>query len=84
MQVGIGAVSAILWMMENPQEGVCMPDDLPYEFILKIARPYLGRLISMPSDWTPLKNYQIFFKENPNLILDRKNVWSFNNFLFCD
>jgi homospermidine synthase len=84
VQVAIGAVSAIAWMMGNPRNGVCMPDDLPYEYILDIARPYLGQLVSIPSDWTPLKNYQIFFKENPNLLLDRKNVWSFNNFLFWD
>jgi homospermidine synthase len=84
IQVAIGAVSAIMWMLENPQKGVCMPDDLPYEYILNIARPYLGKLASTPSDWTPLKNYQIFFKENPNLCLDRKNIWSFKNFLFCD
>ena len=34
-----------------------MPDDLPHEYILGIARPYLGESLSMPSDWTPLKNY---------------------------
>ncbi|MCX5678564.1 MAG: saccharopine dehydrogenase NADP-binding domain-containing protein [Candidatus Omnitrophica bacterium] len=84
IQVAIGAVSAVMWMLENPQKGICMPDDLPYEYILNIARPYLGKFVSTPSDWTPLKNYQIFFKENPNLCLDRKNVWSFKNFLFCD
>ncbi|MDD5680457.1 MAG: saccharopine dehydrogenase C-terminal domain-containing protein [Candidatus Omnitrophica bacterium] len=84
IQVGIGAVSAVMWMLENPQKGLCMPDDVPYEYILNIARPYLGKFVSIPSDWTPLKNYQIFFKENPNLCLDRKNVWSFKNFLFCD
>lgn len=84
IQVAIGAVSAVMWMMENPEKGVCMPDSLPYEYILNIAGPYLGELVSIPSDWSPLKNYQIFFKENPNLCLDRKNIWSFNNFLFCD
>ena len=84
VQVAIGAVSAVIWMLENPQRGLCGPDDLPYECILDIARPYLGKLVSTASDWTPLKNYQIFFKENPNLCLDRKNIWSFNNFLFCD
>ena len=84
VQVAIGVVSAVIWMLENPQKGVCMPDDLPYEYILDIARPYLGRFVSIPSDWTPLKNYQIFFKENPTLCPDRKNAWSFKNFLFCD
>jgi len=84
VQVAIGVVSAVMWMLENPQKGLCMPDDLPYEYILNIARPYLGQLVSMPSEWTPIKNYQIFFKENPSLCLDKKNIWSFNNFLFCD
>jgi homospermidine synthase len=83
-QVAIGVVSAVVWMLENPEKGVCMPDDLPYEHILNIARPYLGKFLSIPSDWTPLKNYQIFFKENPNLCPDKKNLWSFKNFLFCD
>ena len=72
-----------MWMIQNPNQGVCMPDDLPYEPILATARPYLGEFISKPVDWNPLKNYQVFFKENPTLAPDRKNIWSFNNFLFC-
>ncbi len=83
-QVAIGVVSAIMWMIENQNEGICVPDDLPYDYILKIAKPYLGKVISEPSDWTPFKNYQIFFKENPTLCLDKKNPWGFNNFLFKD
>jgi homospermidine synthase len=82
MQVAIGAVSAIMWMIENPEKGVCEPDDLPYDYILKRALPYLGKFVSEPSDWTPFKNYQVFFKENPGAFLDRKNVWCFKNFLF--
>ncbi len=84
MQVAIGVVSAIMWMIENPHKGVCVPDDLPYEYILNVAKPYLGRLVSEPSDWTPFKNYQIFFKENPHAYLDKKNFWCFQNFLFKD
>ncbi|NLE64496.1 MAG: homospermidine synthase [Elusimicrobia bacterium] len=84
LQVAIGLVSAVMWMIENPEHGICMPDDLPYDYVLDIARPYLGSLVSMPSSWTPLKNYRIFFKENPNLVPDRKNMWSFKNFLFWD
>ena len=82
MQVAIGVVSGIMWMMENPNKSVRIPDDLPYEYILNIARPYLGRLISEASEWTPLKNYQVFFRENPAAYLDKRNIWCFNNFLF--
>lgn len=84
IQVGIGVVSSIIWMIENPNKGVCLPDDLPYDYILNIARPYLGKLVSEASDWTPLKNYQIFFRENPGAYLDEKNLWCFQNFLFRD
>ena len=65
LQVAAGIVAAILWMLENPREGVKTPEDLPHDFVLDIARPYLGKFISTPSDWTPLKNRKIFFKESP-------------------
>jgi homospermidine synthase len=84
MQVAIGCVSAIMWMIENPNKGVRVPDELPYDYILKRAIPYLGKFISEASDWTPFKNYQIFFKENPAAYLDKKNPWCFQNFLFRD
>ncbi len=84
MQVAIGVVSGIMWMIENPNKGVCIPDNLPHEHILNIAKPYLGKLISESSDWTPLKNYQVFFRENPAAYLDKRNIWCFNNFLFKD
>jgi homospermidine synthase len=82
VQVAIGVVTSVMWMIENPHKGVCVPDELPYDYILERAKPYLGRLVSEPSDWTPFKNYQIFFKENPHSFLDKKNPWSFRNFLF--
>jgi len=82
VQVAIGVVSAAMWAVENPTRGVCVPDDLPHEHILKVVKPYLGRLVSESSDWTPFKNYHIFFKENPQAYLDKKNPWCFKNFLF--
>jgi len=84
MQVAIGVVAATMWMIENPEKGFCVPDDLPHDYVLNIAKPYLGKLASEASDWTPLKDFQIFFKENPNYHPDPKNLWSFKNFLFRD
>lgn len=84
MQVAIGVVSGTMWMLNNPNKGVCEPDDLPHDYILNIAKPYLGKIISKPSDWTPQKNYQAFFKGNPHAFLDKRNIWCFNNFLFKD
>lgn len=84
MQVAIGVVSAVMWMIENPHKGLCLPDDLPYDYILSIAKPYLGGFISEASDWTPFKNYKVFFKENPKAYLDKEHPWCFSNFLFRD
>lgn len=84
IQVAIGVVAAVLWMMDNPDQGINLPDDLPYDFILAIAKPYLGKFVSKPSDWTPLKNRKIIFKENPASKADKKDLWQFKNFLFID
>jgi len=82
LQVAIGVVSGVMWAIENPEQGVLEPDEIPYEYILDIAKSYLGKFISKPSDWTPFKNYQVFFKENLGTYLDKKAPWAFKNFLF--
>jgi homospermidine synthase len=84
MQVAISVVAASLWMIDNPNEGVCLPDDLPHDFILKAAKPYLGKFVSIPSDWTPLKHYENHFKGYNRPSIDRKDVWQFKNFLITD
>jgi homospermidine synthase len=84
LQVAISVVAAISWMLENPKRGVCLPDDLPHDYILKIVKPYLGKFVSKPSEWTPLKNRKIYFKENPANKLDEKDIWQFRNFEFVD
>jgi len=84
MQVAISVVAASMWMMANPEVGVKVPDDLPHEFVLKIAKPYLGKWISKPSDWTPLKHYTNAFKGYNNPSIDRKDPWQFKNFLITD
>lgn len=82
IQVAIGVVSAVLWMLENPKKGLNLPDDLPHDFVLSIAKPYLGDFVSMPSDWTPFKNRRTFFKENLDAVVDMQDTWQFKNFLF--
>ena len=82
IQVALGVITAIMWAIENPKEGFCLPDDLPHDFVLRIAKPYLGEFYSGPSDWTPLKNRLVYFKENPANNYDSDDVWQFKNFLF--
>jgi homospermidine synthase len=84
MQVAISAVAAVMWMVRNPAMGVCVPDDLPHEFILKVSKPYLGKFISKPSDWTPLQRYKSVFRGYNKLDIDWKDPWQFKNFLITE
>ncbi len=84
MQVAISVVAAAMWMIQHPLEGVRVPDDLPHDFILKVSKPYLGRWISKPSDWTPLQGRDQTFVKYNKPDLDRKDPWQFKNFLVTD
>ena len=84
MQVAISVVAASMWMIRNPLEGVRVPDELPHDFILKVSKPYLGKWISKPYDWTPLKNRDTTFDAYAKPDLDRKDPWQFKNFLISD
>ena len=84
MQVAISVVAACLWMIDNPQRGVCVPDDLPHDFVLKISRPYLGTMVSVASDWTPLKHGANAFEGFNGIQPDRSDPWQFRNFLITE
>ena len=84
MQVAISVVAAAMWMIENPDRGVCVSDDLPHQYVLKVAKPYLGKWISKPTDWTPLKHYTNTFPGHNNPQIDPGDPWQFKNFLITD
>jgi homospermidine synthase len=77
-------VAASTWMITHPTEGICVPDDLPHDYVLKVSKPYLGRWISKPKDWTPLQNRVNPFKGFNKPDLDLKDPWQFKNFLLTD
>lgn len=78
IQVAAGAVSAVLWALDNPGRGLCEPEDLPYQEILALARPWLGPMVSSACDWTPLEGRSRLFAEPE---LDWSDPWQFGNFL---
>lgn len=84
MQVAISVVAAVMWMIENPARGVLVPDDLPHDYVLRISKPYLGKWISRPVDWTPLKHYTNAFHGHNNPQVDLDDPWQFKNFLITD
>jgi homospermidine synthase len=69
-------LAGVLWAIENPRAGITEPDDMPFDRILDIARPYLGKLTGEYTNWTPLKDRGILFAED----LDVSDPWQFKNF----
>ena len=81
LQVACSVIAAAMWMIEHPRKGVCLPDQLPHETILKYARPYLGPMVSQSVDWTPLDNWDPAFSEYGNRRPADADVWQFTTFL---
>ena len=77
LQVACSVLGAVAWMIENPKQGVNVPDDLPHEFVLKWAKPYLGPYVSKASDWDPTQNrFDIDLFKKYNLDAEKKiAVW---------
>ena len=77
LQVAASVLSAVVWMIANPRRGVLLPDQLPHEEILATARPYLGKVISIPIDWTPVPRRDDEI-DGPR---QSDDLWQFSNFL---
>ncbi len=85
VQVASSVLGALLWMINHPNEGVNLPDDLPHEFVLGIARPYLGTFRSGPTDWSPnvsvLGNVGECHEKATEIEGATNDHWQFGNFL---
>lgn len=53
LQVAAGALGGLAWALENPRRGLCNPEDLDHEVVLRVARPYLGELGGVDCPWSP-------------------------------
>jgi len=86
VQVAGSIVAAVTWMIANPSEGVCVPDDLPWDELLAVARPYLGTLHSAPCDWDPVSSRRDLFAQFSDEAsrVDSSDPWQFSNFLIHD
>jgi homospermidine synthase len=83
MQVAGSVVAAVQWLIDSPNEGVCVPDDLPWQKLLADMGPYVGKIHSEPVDWTPLTARNDLFPRfgNDTSLIDQVDPWQFANFL---
>jgi len=75
LQVAAPLVAGLCWAIANPQAGVLEPDDLPHDAMLEATMPYLGDVVGVRTDWTPLQDAPNLFDEH----LDRSDPWQFVN-----
>ncbi|HEX3882721.1 MAG TPA: saccharopine dehydrogenase C-terminal domain-containing protein [Stellaceae bacterium] len=75
LQVTAAVLAGIVWAVENPRRGIVEPDEMDYARILEIAGPYLGEMVGVRGDWTPLQDRERLFPED----LDHDDPWQFKN-----
>ena len=76
LQVVGGILGGMVWALRNPAAGIVEPDDVDHELVLDIARPYLGEVVGVYGDWTPLAGRSRLFEED----VDPDDPWQFKNF----
>ncbi len=81
VQVAAGVVSAFMWLINNPNRGYMVPDDLPWKEVLDIALPYLGTFHSQQSNWDPISTPNDLFASFNGSKVDASDPWQFHNFL---
>ncbi len=76
LQVTAAVLAGMVWAIENPRAGIVEADDIDHVRCMQIARPYLGEVVGVYSDWTPLVGRGELFPES----LDPSCPWQFKNF----
>jgi len=76
LQVVAGVLGGMVWAIRNPDAGTVEPDDIDHGLVLEIAGPYLGDLVGVYGDWTPLRDRSPLFTE----ARDTEDPWQFVNF----
>ncbi|MCP8939722.1 homospermidine synthase [Alsobacter sp. SYSU M60028] len=77
LQVSSAVLAGMVWALENPNEGIVEADDVDFRRCLDVQRPYLGPVVGVYTDWTPLTDRPGFFPED----IDETDPWQFRNVL---
>ena len=75
LQVTAAVLAGMIWAIEHPHAGIVEPEELDFERVLEIAGPYLGDVVGVHGDWTPLQDRERLFPED----LDHDDPWQFKN-----
>jgi homospermidine synthase len=75
LQVTAAVLGGMIWAIERPRQGIVEPEEMDFERVLQIVRPYLGDVVGVYGDWSPLDGRERLFPED----LDRDDPWQFKN-----
>jgi homospermidine synthase len=75
LQVSSAVLAGMVWALENPRAGIVEADELDFRRCLEVQMPYLGPVIGVYTDWTPLTDRGKLFRED----LDLDDPWQFKN-----
>ncbi|MGP1397513.1 MAG: homospermidine synthase [Inquilinaceae bacterium] len=75
LQVTAAVLAGMVWAIENPEAGIVEPDEIDFRRILDVAGPYLGPVVGVYTDWTPLDDRGALFDEHT----DPDDPWQFLN-----
>jgi homospermidine synthase len=77
LQVTSAVLAGVVWALENPEAGIVEADDIDFARCLEVQTPYLGPVVGVYTDWTPLHGRGTLFKED----VDLDDAWQFKNVL---
>ncbi len=77
LQVTSAVLAGMVWALENPRAGIVETDEMDHRRCLQVQRPYLGPVVGVYTDWTPLSGRNSFFPED----IDADDPWQFRNVL---
>ena len=77
LQTTAGVLGGVVWTMRHPRAGLVDPDEMDFAEVLAVATPYLGEMVGVYSEWTPLQGRNRLFPE----VLDLDDPWQFTNVL---
>jgi homospermidine synthase len=75
LQVSSAVLAGMVWALENPRAGIVEADELDFRRCLEVQLPYLGPVVGVYTDWTPLTGRGKLFPED----LDTDDPWQFKN-----
>ncbi len=76
LQVTASIIGAMVWAMQNPTAGIVDADEMDHQLLMDIVRPYLGEMLGVYTDWTPIAGRGELFPET----FDTEDPWQFENF----